>query len=60
MKSVNTRYPDEVHEQVKVTSEEDHRSFNSQVIDLIERGLEARQRERTARTAKPDTEETQP
>lgn len=50
MKSVNTRYPDDLHEQVKAASEEDERSFNGEVVWLLRQGL-------AARPAKP-TEET--
>jgi hypothetical protein len=42
MKSVNTRYPDDLHEQVKAASEEDERSFNGEVVWLLRQGLAAR------------------
>ncbi len=39
MKNVNVRFPDDLHAQVKASAEASRRSFNSEVLWLIGRGL---------------------
>jgi hypothetical protein len=41
MKSVNVRFPDDLHARVKAVSERDRRSLNAQILWLIEKGLQA-------------------
>jgi hypothetical protein len=40
------RMSTELLERVRIASVEDHRSVNAEFIELVERGLEARERER--------------
>ncbi len=39
MKNVNIRFPDDLHAKVKVAAGQDHRSFNAEVLWLIEQAL---------------------
>ena len=41
-KNTNIRLPDDLHALIKASADADHRSFNSQVIWLLEAGLASR------------------
>ena len=43
-KNVNVRIPEELHALIKVSAETDRRSLNSQIIHLIEVGLNTRKK----------------
>ena len=48
MKNINIRFPDDLHQLVKEAAAEERRSFNSEVLTLIEAALRSRQDSREA------------
>ena len=45
-KNVNIRFPDDIHASIKNAASQDHRSFNSEVLALIESALRDREADR--------------